>query len=247
MTDTYNSSGVLDKASLLKKYQPLVLGIARKFKSKLPANVEVDDLIQVGMLGLYQSIDRFDPTQGVKFESFATQRIKGAMIDDLRDNDFMSRGLRKDQKEIAAAIAILEHELDHKPTEGEVASKLNLSLADYQTTLKNVKETQIVHLEDLSKDDDDSGVSFLDRSMGDLISDPLNILEVTRTRKALAKFIDLLPERSKQIMSMYYEEDMNLKEIAAVLTLTESRVSQLLSGIVLELRKKMKAYAQGLT
>ena len=144
MTGTYNTSGIADKASLLKQYQPLVLSIARKFKSKLPANVELDDLVQVGMLGLFQSIDRFEPIQGVKFETFASQRIKGAMIDDLRENDFMSRGLRKDQKEIAEAVSALEHELDHKPTIKEFSVDFLKVIAIFKKCVYNHKKCDII-------------------------------------------------------------------------------------------------------
>ncbi len=245
----YTSGGLLSKTELLKQYQPIVISIAHRFKSKLPANVELDDLIQVGMVGLYQCIDRFDATLGVKFETYASQRIKGAMIDDLRESDFMSRGLRKDQKDISIAINSLEHSLGRKPTDSEIAKKLGVTLIDYQQTKSRVNNANLVSLEDLSasEDSEDSGLSYLDRHLGDLISDPLNILEVNRTRNALVNFITLLPERSQYIMSMYYEQDLNLKEIAEVLNLTESRVSQLLSGIVSDLRKKMKIYNQGIT
>lgn len=237
----YTAKGQLDRNAMIKQYQPLVRKLANHMMAKLPANVQVDDLIQVGLLGLSDALTRYEATQGVQFETFATQRIRGAMLDELRENDWMSRGSRKSQKEIEQALRKLEHRLGRTPMESEIADELGMSLTDYQTLLGKVRGTQLVYLEDMTQggEDDDQ---FLDRHMGDSEADPLNMLRDQRLRQALVSAIKSLPEREQYVMSMYYEQDMNLKEIAAVLKVTESRVCQLHSQSIARLRAKMRAH-----
>jgi len=237
----YTAKGQLDRNAMIKQYQPLVRKLANHMMAKLPANVQVDDLIQVGLLGLSDALTRYEATQGVQFETFATQRIRGAMLDELRENDWMSRGSRKSQKEIEQALRKLEHRLGRTPMESEIADELGMSLTDYQTLLGKVRGTQLVYLEDMTQggEEDDQ---FLDRHMGDSDADPLNMLRDQRLRQALVAAIKSLPEREQYVMSMYYEQDMNLKEIAAVLKVTESRVCQLHSQSIARLRAKMRAH-----
>ena len=237
----YTAKGQLDRNAMIKQYQPLVRKLANHMMAKLPANVQVDDLIQVGLMGLSEALTRFEATQGVQFETFATQRIRGAMLDELRENDWMSRGSRKNQKEIEQALRRLEHRLGRTPIESEIASELGMSLMDYQTLLGKVRGTQLVYLEDMTQGGDDED-HFLDRHMGDNEADPLNMLRDQRLKQALVAAIKGLPEREQYIMSMYYEQDMNLKEIAAVLKVTESRVCQLHSQSIARLRAKMRAH-----
>ena len=228
----------------LKQYTSLVRRLAHQMIAKLPANVEVDDLIQVGMIGLHDALGRFDAAQGVQFETFATQRIRGAMLDELRNGDWMSRGDRKQQRQIEAAVHKLEQQHGRAPAESEIAREMGLSLADYQETLTRVRGTQLVHLEDMSgRDGDEAGADgFLDRHVADSASDPLAVLNDQRMRQALVDSIKLLPEREQYVMSMYYEHDMNLKEIAAVFKVTESRVCQLHSQSIARLRAKLRAW-----
>ena len=237
----YTAKGQLDRNAQIRQYQPLVRKLAHHMMAKLPANVQVDDLIQVGLIGLSEALSRFESTQGVQFETFATQRIRGAMLDELRENDWASRSTRKSQKEIEVSMRRLEHRLGRSPLESEIATDLGMSLSDYQTLLGKVKGTQLVYLEDMNHNADDED-SFLDRNMGDNTSDPLNMLSDQRMRQALVAAIKNLPEREQFIMSMYYEEDMNLKEIAAVLDVTESRVCQLHSQSIARLRAKMRTH-----
>jgi len=237
----YTAKGQLDRNALIRQYQPLVRKLAHHMMAKLPANVQVDDLIQVGLMGLSEALTRFESTQGVQFETFATQRIRGAMLDELRENDWASRGTRKSQKEIEESMRRLEHRLGRSPLESEIAADLGMSLSDYQSLLGKVKGTQLVYLEDMTRNSDDED-SFLDRHMGDEESDPLNMLRDQRLREALVAAINNLPEREQYIMSMYYEQDMNLKEIAAVLDVTESRICQLHSQSIARLRAKMRSH-----
>ena len=237
----YTAKGQLDRNALIRQYQPLVHRLAHHMMAKLPASVEVDDLIQVGLIGLSEALSRYETGQGAQFETFATQRIRGAMLDELRENDWMSRGSRKNQKDIEQALRRLEHQLGRSPIESEIAAELGLSLSDYQSLLGKVRGTQLIYLEDMGRSgEDDDG--FLDRHVADNDADPLNLLGDQRLRQALVAAIKTLPEREQFVMSMYYEQDMNLKEIAAVLNVTESRVCQLHSQAVARLRAKMRAH-----
>src|SRR3990167_2871569 len=237
---TYSAKGRLDVNAMLRQYSPLVRRLAHQMMAKLPANVEVDDLIQVGMIGLADALSRFDPAQGVQIETFATQRIRGAMLDELRGADWLSRGTRKQQRDIEKAVHRLEQRLGRAPHESEIAAEMGLSLDDYQEMLGKVRGTQLIYLEDMSGDDGDQ--SFLDRHVADSSSDPQNLLQDDRMRHALVEAIKKLHEREQLVMSLYYEEDMNLKEIAAVLGVTESRVCQLHSQSIARLRVKLREW-----
>jgi RNA polymerase sigma factor FliA len=236
----YTAKGRLDVNSMLKQYSPLVRRLAHQMIAKLPANVEIDDLIQVGMIGLSDALSRFDAQQGVQFETFATQRIRGAMLDELRGGDWMSRGTRKQQRSIEAAVHKLEQKLGRPPQESEIAKEMGMSLVEYQELLGKVRGTQLVHLEDMSGDEGDD--DYLDRHVADEDSNPLSLLQDQRMRQALVQAIKNLPEREQYVMSMYYEHDMNLKEIAAVLGVTESRVCQLHSQSIARLRARLREW-----
>lgn len=234
----YTPKGRLDNGTLIKQYSPLVRRLAHQMIAKLPANVEVDDLIQVGLIGLTDALSRFDAEQGVQFETFATQRIRGAMLDELRGGDWMSRGTRRQQREIEVAVHKVEQKLGRAPKEEEIAKEMGLPLAEYQELLGKVRGTQLVYLEDMSGDDGDD--DYLDRHVADESSNPAAMLQDHRMREALVAAIKNLPEREQFVMSMYYEHDMNLKEIAAVLKVTESRVCQLHSQSIARLRVKLR-------
>ena len=234
----YTAKGRLDNSSLIKQYSPLVRRLAHQMIAKLPANIEIDDLIQVGLIGLTDALSRFDIGQGVQFETFATQRIRGAMLDELRGGDWMSRSTRRQQREIEGAVRKLEQKLGRAPVESEIAGEMGIPLAEYQDLLGKVRGTQLVYLEDMSGDEGDE--DFLDRHVADHDHDPMVRLQDQRMRIALVAAIKNLPEREQYMMSMYYEHDMNLKEIAVVLKVTESRVCQLHSQSIARLRVKLR-------
>ncbi|MHA7599133.1 RNA polymerase sigma factor FliA [Alicycliphilus sp. T452] len=237
----YTAKGQLDRDALFHQHLPLVRRIAHHMIAKLPPNVELDDLIQVGMIGLTDALSRYEAAQGVQFETFASQRIRGAMLDELREGDWMSRGARKSQKEIEQALRRVEQRLGRSPMESEIAAELGMDLADYQTLLGKVRGTQLVYLEDMSGSDEGEE-GFLDRHVADEGADPMAVLRDQRLRTSLVAAIKQLPEREQHIMGMYYEHDMNLKEIAAVLGVTESRVCQLHSQAIARLRTKMRGH-----
>ncbi len=234
----YTAKGQLDTGALLKQYSSLVRRLAHQMIAKLPANVELDDLIQVGMIGLSDALTRFDAAQGVQFETFATQRIRGAMLDELRGSDWMSRGDRRHQRSIETAVHKLEQRLGRAPSESEISREMGLSLVEYQELLGKVRGTQLIFLEDMNGDEGED--DYLDRHIVAESASPLNRLEDQRMRQALVDAIKNLPEREQYVMSMYYEHDMNLKEIAAVLGVTESRVCQLHSQSIARLRSKLR-------
>jgi RNA polymerase sigma factor for flagellar operon FliA len=228
----YTSQGTLEKERLVNQYAPLVKRIAYHLMAKLPASVQVDDLVQNGMLGLLDALGRFEEGLGAQFETYAVQRIRGAMLDGLRENDWMPRGIRKEMRRVEGAIQKLEHAAGRPPSEGELAAALDMPLADYQKLLQDARGHQLIYLEDLSGDDED----FLDRHPAGVSLDPLAMLEESDMRTALVAAIAGLPEREKLMMALYYEQDLNLREIGEVMGVTESRICQLHTQAVARLR-----------
>ncbi len=223
----------------ITKYAPLVKRIAYHMMARLPASVEVDDLIQVGLIGLMDAVGRFDGTQGAQFESYATQRIRGAMLDELREADWLPRHVRQKSRQIESAIHRLEQRNGKSPSEQEISAELGMPIDQYQSMLGDVKCSQLLYYEDFS---DEDSASFLERYLVDGSNDPLAVLEDEGFRESLIAAIHHLPERERSMMGMYYEQDMNLKEIGAVLGVSESRVCQLHSQAVARLRAQLKIW-----
>lgn len=232
----YTPAGQLDREQLIQHFVPLVKRIAHHLVARLPASVQVDDLIQNGMIGLLDAMGRFECGLGAQFETYATQRIRGAMLDGLRENDWLPRGIRREMRRVEQVVQQLEHANGRVPSEGELAAALNMPLEDYQRLLLEARGYQILYLEDFSGEDGDS---FLDHHVPDNESNPLLQLEKQSLRQALVAGIDALPEREKLVMALYYEEELNLREIGEVLGVTESRVCQLHSQAVARLRAKV--------
>jgi len=236
----YTVKGKADKNDLLTEHMPLVKRLAHHMKAKLPPSVEVDDLIQAGMIGLLDAITRYEETHGAQFETYAVLRIRGAMLDELRNSDWLPRSMRQNMRKIEAAMSALQQKLGHAPTESEVAKSLKLSLADYQDMLSDGGGHQLVYYEDFH--DSEGNDSFLDRYAVD-DADPLRSLMDGDFRQAVIDAIDALPPREKILMGLYYEEELNLKEIGAVMGVSESRVSQLHTQAVARLRATLREQA----
>jgi len=232
----YTAQGVLTKEQQVAQYAPLVKRTAFFLLAKLPANVEVDDLIQNGMMGLLDAIDRYEEVPGAQFKTYATQRIRGAMLDGLRENDWLPRSVRREMREVEAAIRQLEHTNGRPPSETELAATLGISLADYQKILLEARGHQLLYIEDLAED---NGDSYLERHVDTTNLDPLALLEASGMRTAIAAALEALPEREKLMMALYYEQELNLREIGEVMGVTESRVCQLHSQAVARLRVGM--------
>ena len=236
----YTVKGKTEKNDLLTEHMPLVKRLAHHMKAKLPPSVEVDDLIQAGMIGLLDAISRYEETHGAQFETYAVLRIRGAMLDELRNSDWLPRSMRQNMRKIEAAMSSLQQKLGHPPTESEVAKTLKLSLSEYQDMLGDGGGHQLVYYEDFH--DNEGNDSFLDRYAVD-DADPLRSLLDGDFRQAVVDAINNLPPREKMLMGLYYEEEMNLKEIGAVMGVSESRVSQLHTQAVARLRAALRELA----
>jgi len=239
----YTCQGKIDPSGtvgLLTQHAPLVRRLALQLIARLPASVDLDDLIQAGMIGLLDALSRYHDDQGAKFETYAGQRIRGAMLDELRANDWVSRGLRQSSRGVAKAIQSQEQKRGRHPTEGEIAAELELPLPAYQSLLQEIQGCQLVYYEDFDRNEQEN--SFIDqhcssRHDGDAqTGDPLAVLLGNGLRQRLIEAIDAVPERERLLLSLYYEEELNLREIGAVMEVSESRVCQLHSQVISRLR-----------
>jgi RNA polymerase sigma factor for flagellar operon FliA len=238
-TRAYGAAAKLEAEQRISEFAPLVRRMAHHLAAKLPPSVEIDDIIQAGMIGLMDAASRYQEGQGAQFETFATQRIRGAMLDELRSNDWLPRSARKSMRRIERAVHKLEQKLGRAPNEKEIAQELGEPLDIYQSLLQESRGCELLHLEDFGRDDDDD---YLDRHCPDNRANPLELFQDARFRGALVKAIEALPEREKLLMGLYYEQDLNFKEIAAVLEVSESRVCQLHSQAVARLRAKLREW-----
>ncbi len=232
----YNAAGQPDREELVQRFVPLVKRIAHHLMARLPASVLFDDLFQNGMLGLLDAMERFEEGLGAQFETYATQRIKGAMLDGLRENDTLPRHLRREMRRIEQAISALEQSFGRPPNETELADQLGIPLAEYQKTLQEARGHQLLYFEDFSGQDDED---FLDRHFTNDDANPARLLEDQDLRRALVVAIEKLPEREKLMMGLYYEQELNLKEIGEVMGVTESRICQLHSQAISRLRAEV--------
>ena len=232
----YNAAGQINKDQLVQRFAPLVKRIAYHLMARLPSSVQVDDLVQNGMMGLLDAINRFEAGMGAQFETYAAQRVRGAMLDGLRENDWLPRSLRRDFRRIEVAISQLEQEHGRAPSEQKLADALGMALADYQKMLQDARGHQLISFEDLVEDGDED---FLERHLTDHSSDPSKRLEDESLRRLLVDGIESLPEREKLMMALYSEQDLNLREIGEVMGVTESRVCQLHTQVVARLRARI--------
>lgn len=233
----YTAAGTIDKQQYLNQFSPLVKRIAHYMMAKLPASVQLDDIVQAGMIGLLDAINRYQGSLGAQFETYASQRIRGAILDELRQADWLPRSVRKNMRRIDAVISSLEQRLGRAPTEPELAQEMGISLDEYQTMLQDARGSQLIYFDDLKGPDSDN---YLDNHSADGDSNPLEMLIDETQRKLLVKAIADLPPREKMVMGMHYEQEMNLREIGAVLGVSESRVCQLHIQAVARLRTRMK-------
>jgi RNA polymerase sigma factor FliA len=239
MESMYTASGLADKEQCIKEYAPLVKRIAHHLMARLPGSVVVDDIIQAGMIGLLEAAGRYDELRGAQFETYAAQRIRGAMLDELRNADWMPRSLRRDMRRIEAAMSKLQQRLGRPPSETEVAKEMGMALTEYQQMLYESRGAQLVYYEDFQGEGEDS---FFDRYDFDSEANPLELLQDEHFRNALIQAIENLPERERMLMGMHYEQEMNLREIGEVMGVSESRVCQLHSQAVARLRGYLKGY-----
>jgi RNA polymerase sigma factor for flagellar operon FliA len=226
-----------DKSAIITQHTVLVKRIAYHLLARLPASVQVDDLIQSGMIGLLEASNNFDHTKGASFETFAGIRIRGAMLDEIRRGDWTPRSVHKNSRMVSEAIKMLEADLGRDVTDIEVAEKLDISLNDYHHILSEVSTGKIIGIEDLSVGED----SF--SKLEDVNNnDPYDNIEKIVFKKSLSECISTLPEREALVLSLYYDEELNLREIGQVLDVSESRVSQIHSQAMHRLKGRMQSW-----
>ncbi|HRN80971.1 MAG TPA: RNA polymerase sigma factor FliA [Nitrosomonas europaea] len=233
----YTDTGIVDKDQFITEFTPLVKRIAHHMMARLPASVQVDDLIQAGMIGLLDAINRYEGSYGRQFESYAAQRIRGSILDELREADWLPRSLRRKMRQIETAMRALEQRLGYPPSEQEIANEMNLPLVEYQEMLQEAGGGQLIYYEDFQEDEEDH---FLDRLRGDQSNEPLDRLLEKNLRELLVAAIEKLPAKEKLVMGMYYEQEMNLREIGKVLGVSESRVCQLHTQAISRLRTRLR-------
>ncbi|MDN3614427.1 MAG: RNA polymerase sigma factor FliA [Vibrio gallaecicus] len=237
---TYDQHANLNsQQAFFEKYSVLVKRIAHHLLGRLPPNVLVDDLIQAGMIGLIEAQQNYDGSKGASFETYAGIRIRGAMLDDIRRGDWVPRSVHKNNREISSAISELESVLNRDPSDAEVAKHMGLSLEQYHSALTDINCSRLVGIEDLGVSDD--AISPNDDSHDNT---PFQGVADESFRQALIDSIKQLPEREGLVLSLYYDEELNLKEIGEVLGVSESRVSQILSQSMQRLRTKLSAWTQ---
>ena len=233
-----NDQGLRDR--LILTYAPLVKYVAGRLGSGLPAHVDEGDLISYGLLGLISAIERYDPDRDIKFETYAIVRIKGAIIDELRALDWVPRSVRSRAREIERAIAELESKLGRAPTDEEIATKIGITEEELEESLTDISRSSIAALDELwSVSGEGDQVSLLDTIEDTEAPSPAEALDETDVRETLADAIARLPEREKLVITLYYYEELTLREIGEVLGVTESRVSQLHTKAVLRLRSRL--------
>ncbi|WP_100913024.1 RNA polymerase sigma factor FliA [Pseudoalteromonas spongiae] len=221
-------------SQLVEQHTPLVKRIAYHILARLPASVIVEDLIQAGMIGLIEAAKNFDGSKGASFETYAGIRIRGAIIDETRKGDWVPRSVHKNAREVAAVINQLESSLGREPKDIEVAEKLDITLDEYHHILRDISNGKIIGIEDLGVDED-----VIDAGLGNKEQNPLVDIQQDKFNKALVEAIQTLPEREALVLSLYYNDEMNLKEIGLILEVSESRVSQIHSQAMVRLKAKV--------
>ncbi len=230
-------SGVdnLSQDQLVEEHAPLVKRIAYHLISRLPACVQVEDLIQSGMIGLLEAAKNYDASQGASFETYAGIRIRGSMLDEIRKGDWTPRSLHRKVREITQAMREIESEQGRDARDTEVAERLNMDLDEYHQVLQDASSHQIVSFENvLSKD------AQIVEGSGSAIVGPYESLEAENLKEILAKVISGLPERERLVMSLYYDEELNLRETGEVLGVSESRVCQIHSQAMIRIKAEIQ-------
>jgi RNA polymerase sigma factor FliA len=228
------------KDEIIVEYAPLVKFIAQKIASRLPSNIELDDLISCGVIGLMDAIEKFDPTRDNKFKTYAEFRIRGAILDELRSQDWVPRSVREKAKQVEKAYAKLEKELGRPATDDEMCAELQCNMEEFHDLINKSKSVSLLNIDDtisMSRGDKKMMVSLMENSRS---GNPFSAVNYKRAQERIKEGIKTLPEKQRLVLSLYYFEDLNLKEIGQVLDVTESRVSQLHTQAILKLKAKLK-------
>jgi RNA polymerase sigma factor for flagellar operon FliA len=225
---------------LILHYSPLVKFVAGRVAAGLPQSIEQSDLVSYGIFGLIDAIDKFDPERGFKFETYAISRIKGAIIDELRSIDWVPRSIRSKARTIERAYSKLENELKRSPDEKEMASELGVTEIELGQTLSQISFVGIVALDEVvNTGEKGSGTTTVGDTVADKVNDPVAAFEVEEMKHLLADAINRMPDRERLVLTLYYYEALTLAEIGSVLGVTESRVCQIHTKAILQLRGRL--------
>ncbi len=235
-TRAYSPAAGIDRDALIEATLPQVKFIADRLAARLPPSVDRDDLYGAGVLGLLDAVEKFDPARGVLFKTYAEMRVRGAMLDSLRMLDWAPRSMRRRAREVEAAFQRIQQERGRAATEEEVAAALGISVHEFQSLMSELRGLSITSLD--GDENDESGPS--PRMVSDALAHtPAALFERVESRAKLAEAIDALPERERQVVSLYYVEELTMREIGLVIGVTESRVSQIHTQAVLRLRASL--------
>ena len=231
-----------NREEVIIRYSPMIKYVANRIAMRLPPHIEVDDLISVGVLGLMDAISKYDSSRGAKFKTYAEFRVRGAILDELRAMDWVPRSIRQKASSVDKVVQSLQVKLSRSPEDEEVAKEMGISLEQFHNTLNETKSIPVFSLDDLGiAKDSGEQQSLLDCLAGKADADPQTQIRLIELKEIIAKAIDTLPEKERLMVSLYYYEELTMKEIGAVLEITESRVSQIHSKAVYRLRTKLKA------
>lgn len=236
------------REALILAYVPLVKYVAGRVSVGLPSNVDFDDLVSYGVFGLVDAVEKFDPGRGVKFETYAVARIRGAVIDGLRSIDWVPRSVRQKSKELEQTIGALEAKLGRPASDQEIAEALNITVDEYHELLSEVKGVSLASLDEVwSGDPEEEGkIPFGQMIENTRSEDPTARVEDVEVKRVLAEAIDHLPERERLVVALYYYEGLTLKEIGEVLNVSESRISQIHTKAILRLRGRLGRFRESL-
>lgn len=232
------------REKIILRYAPLVKYVAGRVAIGLPANVEFDDLVSYGIFGLMDAIEKYDPSRGIKFETYAIARIRGSILDGLRSNDWVPRSVRQKARRLERVCAELENTLGRSATDQEISDALEVSISDFYDMLTEVSFTTLSSLDQLwlvNSSEDDS-VRVLDLIRNDDSEDPLHYVEIEEVKTTLTEAIDCLPERERMVIALYYYEGLTLKEIGEIMEISESRVSQIHTKAIFRLRGRLSRW-----
>ncbi|MDX1458735.1 MAG: RNA polymerase sigma factor FliA [Marinobacter sp.] len=229
----YQRTGAGKAQQLVETHAPLVKKIALHLMARLPDSVQLDDLMQAGMIGLLEAAHKYQSTKGASFETYAGIRIRGAIVDEIRKGDWVPRSVHRNARRVSQAIKVVEDRLGREAQDSEVAEELGMSLDEYHSCLNDANGGRLFSLDELNE----SGDVPIEESDGS--DNPLAGITSQAFRRSLAEAIEELPEREKLVLSLYYQEELNLKEIGAVLEVSESRVSQIHSQAAMRLRARL--------
>ena len=230
--------------AVVVEYSPMVKYVANRIALRLPPHIEVEDLISVGVLGLIDAIEKYDPARGAKFKTYAEFRVRGAILDELRSMDWVPRSIRQKASQVDAVTQKLQAKFGRPPEDEEVAKELGVSLDQFFDTLNETRSMPVLSLDDLNIVKETGGQqSLLDCLAGKVDADPQVQFRLNELKEIIAKTIDTLPEKERLVISLYYYKELTMSEIGVVLNVTESRVSQIHSKTMFRLRTKLKAFA----